>query len=109
VTAREVHAPPREGLSATGNAGFARNHRWPKWWEVVGANGVATRWPERRTLWSVQATCWGAGGGGRTGDHQWKPENPLVRSVSCKNRRRREDLDSKISIIKPFQKLQRTR
>jgi hypothetical protein len=68
VTAREEHAPPKGGLSATGNTGFARNHRWPKWWEAVGSNGVATRRPERGTLWSVQATRREAGGGGGTRD-----------------------------------------
>jgi hypothetical protein len=53
VTAREVHAPPRVGLSASRNAGFARNHQWPKRWEAVGADVVATRQRERRTLWRV--------------------------------------------------------
>jgi hypothetical protein len=42
LTAREVHTPPRGGFSASGFAGFALIHLWPKRWEAGGADMVGS-------------------------------------------------------------------
>jgi hypothetical protein len=57
VTAREVHAPPRGGLSATGFADEAQKHRRLSRWKAGRTNMAPTHRREQRALWSVCASA----------------------------------------------------